>query len=235
MIPKNEITALIALIERLEETPPLTPLLVFRKEKERRYTFSPDGNNPDVQAHQKKYGKKSAHQPRDKNHPIYGDTFYALGFQVRYLDAELNDWFAWAHFVPPGIASRINAILKRAKMLELKDRFNTAYDPHFSWYWKQPIPLEPTGDHILDNLIEGVRRLHVTLKSIDEDGEGGYTYSFEFCCRDCGGYIVSSPDDSDDGPALCLACGQVFGEMGQVKELAHYIGALEMQKRGLVE
>lgn len=234
MIPENELSALMAVIQRLEETRPLTPLQIFRKEQERKYKFSPTGHNPDVHAHQRKYSKKSGFQPRDKNHPVYGDTHFALGFQARYLDAELNDWFTWAHFVAPGIATRIKAILKRAKMPELRERFEAAYDGHFSEYWKQPMPREPSGDEKLDRLIRDVPRLDVTLNTLTDQGNGEYSYSFQFCCRDCGGYVIDAPDgDDDNGPALCTACDQVFGTMGQVKELAHRVGQLELVKRGL--
>jgi hypothetical protein len=236
MIPQNEISALMSVIQRLEETPPLTALQIFRKEQERRYKFSPSGNDPDVHAHQRKYSKRSGYQPRDKNHPIYGDTHFALGFQARYLDAELNDWFAWAHSVIPGIALRITAILKRAKLLELRARFQSTYDKHFLEYWKHPMPRTPSGDEKLDWLIGDVPRLDVTLKALNDKGNGEYSYTFEFCCRDCGGYTIDAPDgDDDNGPAVCAACEQVFGTMSQVKELAQRVGQLELIKRGLFE
>jgi len=144
MIPQNEITALLSVIERLEQTQRLTPLQIFCKEQARTYRFSPNGRDPDVHAHQRKYGKRSVFQPREKNHPVYGDTHFALGFQARYLDAELSDWFSWA-YVLPGIAARIKAILKRAKMSELSERFVAAYDNHFSDLLKPAIQREPSA------------------------------------------------------------------------------------------
>ncbi len=39
MIPQNEITALLSVIERLEQTQRLTPLQIFRKEQARAYRF----------------------------------------------------------------------------------------------------------------------------------------------------------------------------------------------------
>jgi len=39
MIPQNEITALLSVIERLEQTQSLTPLQIFRKEQARAYRF----------------------------------------------------------------------------------------------------------------------------------------------------------------------------------------------------
>ena len=235
MIPQNEITALLSVIERLEQTQRLTPLQIFRKEQARTYRFSPDGRDHDVHAHQRKYGKKSVFQPREKNHPVYGDTHFALGFQARYLDAELSDWFSWAHVtILPGIAARIKAILKRAKMSELSERFVAAYDKHFSDLLKPAIQRKPSGDQKLDWLQSDVPRLDVTLKSIDRSTAGSFSFAFEFCCHDSGGFVIEAPDDEDaNGPALCKACGQVFGKMGQVRALAQLIGQLELKKRGL--
>ena len=81
MISQNEITALFSIIERLEQTQRLTPLQIFRKEQARTHSFSPDGRDHDVHAHQRKYGKKSVFQPREKNHPVYGDTHLPLDFR----------------------------------------------------------------------------------------------------------------------------------------------------------
>jgi len=66
MIPQNEITALLSVIERLEQTQRLTPLQIFRKEQARAYRFSPNGRDPGVHAHQRKYGKKSVFFSRAK-------------------------------------------------------------------------------------------------------------------------------------------------------------------------
>ena len=234
MIPQNEFTVLMAVIERLEQTQILTPLQVFRKEQQRLYRFSPNGPDPDIHVHQRKYGAKAAFQIRDKSHPVYGDTHFALGFQARHLDALLSDWFAWAHFVMPSTANRIKAFLKRAKMSEVLARFTAAYDRHFLLDLRPPVPREPTKDEKLTWLQSDVPRLNVTLRSLDRSPSGQFTYSFEFCCHDCGGYVIDAPDDDDeDGPALCKACGQVFGKLGQVRALAKHIGQTELSRRGL--
>jgi hypothetical protein len=36
-----------------------------------------------------------------------------------------------------------------------------------------------------------------------------YHFNFEFHCSDCGGYLISTPDDEND-PVRCTACGAAF-------------------------
>jgi len=223
-IPENEIASLEALILRLQETPCLTQLDRFYKERERKQNYLVDIPKQIRLAQIERTSPKTKHQPRDKNHPVYGDTFYALGFQVNYLQGMLDDWFSWAHFVSPSASDRIRAILKRAKRKELRERFITAYEKHFSDVWKPSIDRPPSGDAMLDILQRRVPRLTISVTDISQGEDDRLNYFFEFHCEDCGGYIFTDVDERDDGPLICKACEQVFGSVGDMKALAKHIG-----------
>jgi transcription elongation factor Elf1 len=45
--------------------------------------------------------------------------------------------------------------------------------------------------------------------------------SVTFECKECGGTILTVPDDAtDDSPVSCKSCGFVFGSFGDVKAKA---------------
>jgi hypothetical protein len=58
-----------------------------------------------------------------------------------------------------------------------------------------------------------------------------YHFNFEFHCTDCGGYIMSTPDDEDD-PVRCTACGVAFDTLANVKDACR-IAIEEMKTRKL--
>jgi len=105
LVPEDELFALEALIRRLETADPLSPVDEFYKRRDRKIRFIAETSE---QLHRKleRTRTTAVFQPRNKKHPIYGDTHHALGYQVRQLDDHMTDWLAWAHFVPPGPASR---------------------------------------------------------------------------------------------------------------------------------
>lgn len=238
MIPESELLALKAVILRMEEAAPLTEVQLFhmakrRKFRRKRLNEDPDEYREEAARNRKKWPIKNTFHPRNKNHPVYGDTHYALGFHVQSLNEELDNWFTVGADIPPQVPeSRIKVILKRAKEMELRDRFTSAYDKHFANFWKPPLHREPTGDARRDILQEKVPRLEISVRDIEEVGNGEYAYVFEFHCCDCGGWMLNSPDD-DDGPVVCVACGQVFGSFADMKALATHIGNEKAKSLGL--
>ncbi|MGB8400373.1 MAG: hypothetical protein WCE35_16395, partial [Bradyrhizobium sp.] len=61
---------------------------------------------------------------------------------------------------------------------------------------------------------------------------GQYHFNFEFHCSDCGGYLVSTPDDEND-PVRCKACGAAFDTLAKVKDACRSIALEEMKSRKL--
>jgi DNA-directed RNA polymerase subunit RPC12/RpoP len=59
-----------------------------------------------------------------------------------------------------------------------------------------------------------------------------YHFNFEFHCSDCGGYLISQPDDEDD-PVRCTACGVAFDRLAKVKDACRSIALDEMKARKL--
>jgi hypothetical protein len=59
-----------------------------------------------------------------------------------------------------------------------------------------------------------------------------YHFNFEFHCSDCGGYLISTPDDEND-PVRCTACGVAFDKLANVKDACRSIALAEMKARKL--
>src|SRR5258705_6352426 len=59
-----------------------------------------------------------------------------------------------------------------------------------------------------------------------------YHFNFEFHCSDCGGYLISTPDDEND-PVRCTACGVTFDKLAKVKDACRAIAIEEMKARKL--
>jgi len=59
-----------------------------------------------------------------------------------------------------------------------------------------------------------------------------YHFNFEFHCSDCGGYLISTPDNEND-PVCCTACGAAFDTLSKVKEACRAIAIEEMKARKL--
>jgi hypothetical protein len=240
MIPRHERTGLLALIERLEDTTPLSEVDLFYKERLRTFRRSrPDEDQHDYLAalrhHRAAWPIKDTYFKRHKTHPVYGDTDYSLGFQVRAAEAFLDNWFTVGSQLPvmPS-ANRILAILKRVKEIDLRERFKQAHDRHFAGRWRPPVERAPSGDQKLDWAQSDVPRLTIRLREIEDIGNGKLRFEFDFHCEDCGGTVISYPDDPDEeGPAICLACDQVFGTAGKVKALAMRIGIVRAIELGL--
>jgi hypothetical protein len=57
-----------------------------------------------------------------------------------------------------------------------------------------------------------------------------YHFNFEFHCTDCGGYLISTPDDEND-PVRCTACGVAFDTLAKVKDTCRSIAIEEMKRR----
>lgn len=228
MILRHELTAAIALIERLEDTSPLSDLDLFHYKRRRVFRRARmDEDHEDYLAayhlHRVKWPIKSPRLLRDKNHPVYGDTNYALGLHVQCADGFLDDWFTVGAAHPLQLG-RIPLLLKRAKRQDLVDRLETAHARHFGNFWKSPINRPPSGDGIQDILQSRVERLEVRLRERGENDAGQSTYEFDFHCLDCGGTVLDFPEN-DEGPVICVACRQVFGEFGDMKKLCMHIGS----------
>ncbi|SDJ47299.1 hypothetical protein SAMN05216338_105069 [Bradyrhizobium sp. Rc2d] len=59
-----------------------------------------------------------------------------------------------------------------------------------------------------------------------------YHFNFEFHCSDCGGYLITTPDDESD-PVHCTACGVAFDTLAEVKNACRSIALEEMKSRKL--
>jgi hypothetical protein len=59
-----------------------------------------------------------------------------------------------------------------------------------------------------------------------------YHFNFEFHCTDCGGYLISTPDDEND-PVCCTACGVAFDKLAKVKDACRSLALEEMKVRKL--
>jgi hypothetical protein len=59
-----------------------------------------------------------------------------------------------------------------------------------------------------------------------------YHFNFEFHCSDCGGYLISMPDDEND-PVRCTACGVAFDRLAKVNDTCRSIALDEMKARKL--
>lgn len=59
-----------------------------------------------------------------------------------------------------------------------------------------------------------------------------YHFNFEFHCSDCGGYLITTPDDESD-PVRCTACGVPFDTLAEVKNSCRSIALEEMKARKL--
>lgn len=230
MIPQHEVAALLALILRLESARPLTPEEAWRKGKLRRARLVEGETLDDFELRLKEPAPTTPYLPRLKEHPIYGNTEHALGYHVAGLNGHFDDWFAWAHPLPPHSASRIKAILKRAKMTDLRERFMAAYEKHIpaplTASYADPWPLPDDEDERdFCYLQSRVRSLIVRPTKIEDTARPGqFDVHVDFCCRECGGAIVHCPDDNDDdGPAICKACGIVFGTLWDVRALAQHM------------
>lgn len=65
-----------------------------------------------------------------------------------------------------------------------------------------------------------------------QDQPDQYHFNFEFHCTDCGGYVMSTPDD-ENGTVRCAACGAEFDTLAAVKEACRVIAVEEMKTRKL--
>jgi hypothetical protein len=55
-----------------------------------------------------------------------------------------------------------------------------------------------------------------------------YNFNFEFHCTDCGGFVITAPDDEQDA-VLCAACGAQYGSFAKLKATCRTI-ALDKMK-----
>ena len=93
-----------------------------------------------------------------------------------------------------------------------------------------------TGQAADSGAIESIAgKLSVTVKDVTHKGGTNYDLSYDFSCMDCGGTVLSGPDDgADSGQVFCKSCGIRFGSLGEVKALAQHVGQKELMRRGLV-
>lgn len=214
-----EVQKLLDLIERLERTPPLLELAIFKKKRAQEVNYLKH-SQPEIRSMRERT-KRTAPIAMKGFDPERGNLTHNLGYHVEIVSAQFDDWFAWAHEPPPYSTSRVLAITKRAKLFNLRERFERQVQKHFAPINKPPIEHPTTGDHLIDMMQESVPRLSVSVKSTRPLAGGKTHVDLEFCCLDCGGYYITIPDDDDlEGPVLCKACQQVFGSWRDVKNLA---------------
>ncbi|MGX5719930.1 hypothetical protein ACWKW5_07720 [Shinella zoogloeoides] len=224
--------ALIVLIERLDRTPALTEVEIFTKRRARTPSFI-NQSKEEIAATIERSKRTAPLAPARHTFPGFGNPNHDLGLHTGIVSAQFDDWFSWAHDPPPHSINRILAITKRAKMLSIRDRFEDQVSRHLASLNKPRVPREPSGDPTVDYLHSKLPRLGVAVKDITHQGGTSYFFNFEFCCLDCGGFILSTPDNDDFGPVVCKACQQVFGNYWDLKELANAIGKHELERRGL--
>lgn len=143
------ISALIRLIVRLKKADPRP----FAESERMRTAHSFDWfgytTELEVRAHYEKY-RQRAYDALDGNGLTAKERDQSLEWNVRLLNALLNDWFANAHSVPPHSATRICVLLRKAKRLDLEYEFLMAFIPH---YWT---PLINSGN---DSLIARAEKI----------------------------------------------------------------------------
>lgn len=61
-------------------------------------------------------------------------------------------------------------------------------------------------------------------------------FEFEYHCDDCGGFVLSIPDDGDrTGAVFCKACGRNFGPYGALLDLCHWMARNEVVRAEIAE
>ena len=203
------------LLARLEATSPITRLSAFRLERLR----SPDFLNlPDEE-------NLSRARTRKARAPLMTRGTRDLAVLAEILEAQFDDLQAWAHLPPPGAAKAVATRLGKLNEVELKDRFLTAWSRHIEPLHGPEKTAPPTGDERLDLL-----QSRVPGVQINKAGAAGE--KVEFACLDCGGFVMSAPDDDEPtGPVLCKACGQVFGTLEDIQAVANYLLSANKRKR----
>ena len=85
-----------------------------------------------------------------------------------------------------------------------------------------------------DRARRALPKLTISVAYFEHQGGDKYHFDFEFCCNECGGYVIQILDEkSENGPVTCKACGVTFGKYRTLKSVANYIGQIELEKRGL--
>lgn len=259
MITRNSLDALTSIIERLEHTEPLSPEQTWRKlkayQKEARGRSREEGLGATAAGN-------LLHLNRPDASEYIKSIKDDLDAQVGIFSSCIDAWLDHAAHPAAGYTWRITVILRKNKLFELERRFLAAYFKHF--YTKhgsskdtdlgtralkiginipsppdsRPPPWSPytSEDNMLDLLQSRTPRLKIRLREVVHEGRhiNKFRFEFDFHCLDCGGTIISAPDDPDDtGPAICKACSIVFGSMEDVKSLARHIGETSLKKLGL--
>lgn len=77
-----------------------------------------------------------------------------------------------------------------------------------------------------------VTKLTISIKNYWRlpDQPGQYHFEFEFCCTECGGYLLNIPDDARQ-KAKCVACDREFGSVESINNRCRRIGLRELKDR----
>ncbi len=124
------ISALIRLTVRLEKTAPRSFAESERMISAHSFDWSGPSSDVEVRAHYDRY-RQRAYDALDDGGMTTKERDQSLEWNVRLLDALLNDWFANAHTVPPHSPTRICVLLRKAKQHDLEHDFLRAFIPHY--------------------------------------------------------------------------------------------------------
>lgn len=130
-VSEDEAKSLEVLIERLQNSKPLSPRQSEHMRTKRAFEFR--GDDRDIGraiAHARRY-RATAFDITPPLGEFYGKIAdQDLGWNVLFLGRLFDDWFANAHSVPPHWANRICVLLRKNKLFDLEREFLAAYLPH---------------------------------------------------------------------------------------------------------
>lgn len=112
---------LVALIDRMLSTPPLSPDEIAAKQEARRVDFLNEAHSPTALRFLSAMSDKSELRATDNE----------LRWQVKVVSDMFDDWLRLAEWPAPHYANRICVILRKAKALPFEEAFLEAYCSHF--------------------------------------------------------------------------------------------------------
>lgn len=249
-LEQAHVDALEDLIAKLEKTEPLTQRQAgdLREAHLAKHRFDfvalADKSEAEVQAALATFNEKR--KEARKNDPLahleWGDEAKKerrsnILENIQVASASFDFWMQAGELPAPAYPRRIGVLLRKAKRIDLDARFTAAWRRH---HWMAlPPTVEKKHDEMLDalrlqTLQSAIPKLSISVKDIIDEGDGGYEYRFEFHCLDCGGFVLSVPDDrAPEGPVDCKACGERLGTYQALVDLAGLTGDREAKRRGL--
>lgn len=215
-LDSGDLSHLMNLIDRLEQTDPMTDEEIWEAQSNKAASLS---------------GGSLGHFFRTNDGPaVMGQYQNDLGIMVRFVSMVFDDWLNFGIWMAPAYARRVGIILGKAKRLELRARFDAAIARHPYSRVSMLVPPEVHAERV--RLQSLVPRLKITCDRIDKDGDAPQMH-FSFCCEDCGGWMLSAPQDDDpNGPIICKACDQVLGLRKDMEALARHIGQATIAATG---